>query len=100
MPSTKRKGKTMKQYRKKPVVIEAERFTRPEKYNPDLKCFGQEVFYNESQDRYFILISTLEGVMTANEGDWIIKGVSGEFYPCKKDIFEKTYEEVRGQAES
>lgn len=39
-----------------------------------------------------IYISTLEGVMTANEGDIIIKGVNGEVYPCKKDIFEKTYE--------
>ena len=39
-------------------------------------------------------ISTLEGVMTATIGDWIIKGVQGEFYPCKPDIFEKTYELV------
>lgn len=41
-----------------------------------------------------IYIETLEGVMTATEGDWIIKGVNGEFYPCKPDIFEKTYEPV------
>ena len=39
-------------------------------------------------------IWTLEGVMTIKEGDWIIKGVEGEFYPCKPDIFEKTYEAV------
>lgn len=39
-------------------------------------------------------IKTLEGVMTANPGDWIIKGVAGEFYPCKPDIFEQTYELV------
>ena len=37
-------------------------------------------------------IKTLEGEMTANVGDWIIKGVAGELYPCKPDIFEKTYE--------
>jgi hypothetical protein len=37
-------------------------------------------------------INTLEGVVTAQIGDWIIKGVNGEFYPCKPDIFEKTYE--------
>jgi hypothetical protein len=41
-----------------------------------------------------IEIHTLEGTMTASKGDWIIKGVSGEFYPCKPDIFEKTYEAV------
>ncbi|WP_204664866.1 hypothetical protein [Dyadobacter sandarakinus] len=39
-----------------------------------------------------ILIPTLEGVMEASLGDWIIRGVNGEFYPCKPDIFEKTYE--------
>lgn len=40
-------------------------------------------------------IFTLEGAMLASIGDWIIKGVNGEFYPCKPDIFEKTYEEVK-----
>jgi hypothetical protein len=39
-------------------------------------------------------IHTLEGNMIASVGDWIIKGVKGEFYPCKPDIFESTYEEV------
>jgi hypothetical protein len=43
-----------------------------------------------------IFINTLEGVMTANVSDFIIKGVNGEFYPCKLDIFEKTYEKVEG----
>ncbi len=42
-----------------------------------------------------ITINTLEGKMTASEGDWIIKGVNGEFYPCKPDIFEKTYEKAK-----
>lgn len=42
-----------------------------------------------------IEIKTLEGTMTANIGDYIIKGVNGEFYPCKPDIFDKTYEEVK-----
>ncbi|MGB0257749.1 MAG: hypothetical protein ACPGES_03760 [Coraliomargarita sp.] len=40
----------------------------------------------------FLDIKTLEGTMTADEGDWIIKGINGEFYPCKPDIFDKTYE--------
>lgn len=43
---------------------------------------------------YEMKINTLEGVMTAVEGDWIIQGVNGEIYPCKPDIFEKTYEKV------
>jgi hypothetical protein len=43
---------------------------------------------------YFIMIETLEGDMKCNEEDWIIKGVNGEFYPCKPDVFEKTYEPV------
>lgn len=42
-----------------------------------------------------ISIVTLEGTMIANVGDWIIKGINGEFYPCKPDIFEKTYVEVK-----
>jgi hypothetical protein len=57
-------------YRKKPVVIEAERWEGPGDH----------------------LIHTLEGVMTASPGDWIITGVKGERYPCKPDIFEATYE--------
>ena len=48
------------------------------------------------EDKYnpYIKIETLEGTMKASVGDYIIKGVNGEFYPCKPDIFEKTYEEV------
>ena len=87
----------MGQYRKKPVVIEAIQWdgtnqgeiaefmktpirtkTSPEQGNPSGK----------------ITIETLEGDMTASIGDFIIKGVQGEFYPCKPDIFEKTYELV------
>lgn len=46
------------------------------------------------KEAYTIEISTLEGVMTACKMDWIIKGVNGEFYPCKPDIFERTYDKV------
>ena len=75
-------------FRKKPVVIEAVRFdgtmTSIEPLNiPD--C-SQELGSKTLQ------IPTLEGEMTAQPGDWIIRGVNGEFYPCKPDIFEKTYE--------
>ena len=45
----------------------------------------------------FLRIVTLEGTMVASKGDWVIRGVQGEFYPCKPDIFEATYEAVGGQ---
>lgn len=48
----------------------------------------------EDKDNPYLKIETLEGIMKASVGDYIIKGVNGEFYPCKPDIFEKTYERV------
>ena len=62
--------KRFKKYRKKPVVIEA--------YQTDVE----------------MEIETLEGTMKANKGDWIIRGVKGELYPCKPDVFDMTYEEL------
>jgi hypothetical protein len=53
---------------------------------------GPDVLYDGYQD--VLLIDTLEGTMTARRGDWIIKGVVGEIYPCKPDIFAATYEPV------
>ena len=89
----------MAKYRKKPVVIEAWQLSRRYfdvafdfiggKGNVRDYCSGEFL-----EDGCFIEILTLEGTMTANEGDWIIKGVKGEFYPCKPDIFEATYEKV------
>ena len=83
-------------YRKKPVVVEAIQFkddadtirTISEFLDTDI-C----VDYSEPH-KPVIKIATLEGVMAANVGDYIVKGVNGEFYPCKPDIFEKTYEKV------
>ena len=81
-------------YRKKPVVIEAVQFFN----NPDAICelaeFLNQTVISYEHERPVVLIDTLEGTMMASEGDWIIKGVNGEFYPCKPDIFEKTYEEA------
>lgn len=85
------------QYRKKPVVIEAMQFTRDTWYEilefteDKACCFMKR---KPDEDVYTCIISTLEGPMTATEGDYIIKGVQGEFYPCKPDIFEETYEKV------
>lgn len=77
-----------KAYRKKPVVVHAVKLT--EENGPALaeQLPGAYLFI-ETKD---LNIKTLEGVMTANVGDWIIRGVKGEYYPCKPDIFEATYE--------
>lgn len=88
----------MAKYRKLPVVIEAVRLNR--KYFDEAHSFIKPELISDfnsgefAEDECYIDIKTLEGVMTANEGDWIIKGVNCEFYPCKNDIFEKTYEKV------
>lgn len=89
-------------YRKKPVVVEAIQWTGLNL--EELKEFvGESLTYDIIDDAWklgkgrpyvFMKIKTLEGDMEVSEKDFIIKGVNGEFYPCKPDIFEKTYEEV------
>jgi len=82
-------------YRKKPVVIEAIQYDG--KNSADIFEFcGQSCdrYVREPVGEIYLEIVTLEGVMKAQPGDYIIKGVNGEFYPCKPDIFEKTYELV------
>lgn len=64
----------MPKFRKKPVIIEATRITRP------------------------MTVETLEGIMRGNPGDWLIRGVKGELYFCKDDIFRQTYEPVDEEA--
>lgn len=78
-------------YKKKPVVIEAMEVTSAFVFQAAKWCHGNVKWPSEQQP--VIVISTLEGDMTASVGDYIIKGVKGEFYPCKPDIFEATYEE-------
>jgi hypothetical protein len=81
-------------YTKKPVTIEAIQFADDTDTISNIHGFmGAEktcVSYEDPTTPY-LKIPTLEGVMKANVGDWIIKGVKGEFYPCKPDIFEATY---------
>lgn len=85
-------------YRKKPVVIEAIQWTGDNLY--DCLCFmncsdSQKEPYNiYHMCDNVIGIQTLEGTMLASVGDYIIRGIQGEIYPCKKDIFEASYEEV------
>ena len=84
----------MAKYRKKPVVIEAVQFTGKNK--PEIAKFvGINPMEWSNHPEVGIAIDTLEGTITARPKDWIIKGVKGEFYPCKPDIFEATYEKVK-----
>jgi hypothetical protein len=89
-------------FRKKPVIIEAIQFSG---YNPtEIKRFvgdSCEVEYNDVAYQagagpmtVRVFIHTLEGDMIVSPGDYVIKGVKGEFYPCKPDIFEQTYEPI------
>lgn len=87
-------------YRKKPVVIEAKKF---ESNNSNENMDSIVYWINSGKmngDKHawhngtYVFIQTLEGEMTAAMGDYIIKDIKGEFYPCKPDIFEMTYEKV------
>jgi len=88
-------------YRKKPVVIEAFQLKNCKAVRlPDWVLERDDIYCSEdSQGNVVTLrISALEGDMLASHGDWIIKGVRGELYPCKPDIFEETYEPVKEDA--
>lgn len=93
----------MAKYRKKPVIIDAVQFLRrfdwPEWFREAVTenkiiVYGTGKFANPNEKCY-AKIETLEGTMRAQEGDYIIKGINNEFYPCKPDIFMKTYELVK-----
>ena len=81
-------------FRKLPVVIEAIQFVGTFENINQLQAFLTPGKWSYNGIDAVIIIDTLEGLMTASVGDWIIKGVKGEFYPCKPDIFEATYEAV------
>jgi hypothetical protein len=95
----------MPKFRKKPVVIEARQVPPPIGEDEDVMnylelcdelakwCSGISFMLASENDPHMI-IETLEGDMKASPLDYIIKGVNGEFYPCKPDIFEKTYDLV------
>ena len=85
----------MSLFRKKPVVIEARQLTTETLWDVYHWIHGEGGRTGEwcwDDDERYITIETLEGDHKAMEGDWIIKGVAGEFYPCKPDIFAATYE--------
>jgi len=79
-------------YRKKPVEIEAREYLG--NFDQDLAAWCGGRIIGLGQGFAKIEIETLEGVITASPGDYIIRGVQGEFYPCKPDIFAATYDKV------
>lgn len=91
----------VKQYRKKPVVIEAmiyegvDSIPDAEKFVGDAFNIGSSSYDGKKYTHAVVSIKTLEGDMYVSKGDYIIKGVQGEFYPCKPDIFKATYDEVK-----
>ena len=96
----KKGGVNLPKFRKKPVVIDAIQYTG--KNDLLIKEWSNGIVYcspvleptDKNPTGSYLQINTLEGVMTAIVNDWIIKGIKGEFYPCKPDIFEATYEFV------
>ena len=81
----------MARYKTKPCEIEAIQWTG--KNIIELLDWGQgKILWNDVDD---LFIDTLEGRMKANINDYIIKGLKGEYYPCKSDVFEKKYEEIK-----
>ena len=97
----------MAKYRKKPVEIEAIQWNGINL--SEIKEFvGDSLVYDiidtawqvgKGKPHVLMKIKTLEGDMEVSEKDFIIKGINGEYYPCKPDIFEKTYEEVQSEEE-
>ncbi len=94
-------------FRKKPVVIEAVQYAmneyadnplrfkqEPPTWLKDAIEAGKIKPRFETEDYWYLFITTLEGEMRASPGDWIIQGVIGEIYPCNPEVFEDTYEAV------
>jgi len=96
----------IKKYRKRPVIVEAIQWDGKEETYFEIQELLASVadcvrpitihmFCSPAISDNYLYIDTLEGTMKANIGDYIIRGIKGEFYPCKPDIFEQTYEEVK-----
>jgi hypothetical protein len=84
-------------FTKKPVTIEARQVGND--YDEDLAimlwCGGEQLSADESETSNLLFrIPTLEGAMEVTPGDWVIRGIKGEFYPCKPDVFADSYEEA------
>lgn len=87
----------IKKARKKPVEIEFMQFSKIDNVN-DILLWGEGKIEHKVSNNFnmnYMYIETLEGTMTACLGDYIVKGVNGEYYPVKPEIFEKTYEVLK-----
>ena len=94
----------MQKFRKKPVVVEAVQYTGSVSSTIFIYGLVNKIdIETEDQANKIIAgcerngginINTLEGIMLVSKGDWVIKGIKGEFYPCKQDIFDATYEQI------
>lgn len=84
----------MAQFRKKPVTIDAWQFDGTAASAAIIQAQCPAIKFFDDKRGAYLLIQTLEGDMRADNMDWIIKGVKGEFYPCKPDIFAATYDPV------
>lgn len=90
----------MAKYRNKSIIVEAFIYGETDKYN--LPIWAKKAIMNGTikafsqygGDLRWAEIETSKGTMIANQGDYIVKGITGELYPCKSNIFHKTYEEV------
>lgn len=86
----------IKKYRKKPIEIDAIQYTGNNVSEIEIFVGTNLLYYNtQEENNYQLGIPTLEGIMKASIGDYIIRGAKGEFYPCKPDIFKITYDEVQ-----
>jgi hypothetical protein len=93
----------MRLYTKKPVTVEAKKFDGSYDSGVDIvrwikanSWLQVQLKVDHDNEVFYVVIPTLEGDMRANEGDYIIRGIKGEFYPCKPDVFEASYEPVGG----
>lgn len=87
----------MTSYRKRPIVVEAEQWTGsnwPTMLDFIVARGGDAHTHTSMNDR--LVIHTLEGTLLAEPGDWVVRGVEGEYYPVKNSVFQKTYEPVGG----
>lgn len=88
----------MMRFRKRPIEVEAIKFTYETQDRVYNWIAGNRSADRDGEGKPTLHIQTLEGVMTATLGDWIIRGVAGEFYPCKPEVFVRTYEPVEEES--
>lgn len=91
----------IKKYRKKPIIIEAWKWNETQAMLDEIGCKAMSCTGEVNNPDYVgdLRIETLRGTVGVRKGDYIIKGVKGEFYPCKPNIFQATYEPVKDDAE-